>query len=117
MRLLLSVLPARRHIRTGLVQMPQGVASEPIGRIHNQPVTPASAAQSEVTSITVRSARSNAAVAPPGTAARPARTAFKALLACAGAIPARGREKPANSTRPHPATANKPATPRNALLT
>src|SRR5882757_4439563 len=83
----------------------------------NQPTTPPSAADDAVTSITKRSARSNADVAPAATSACPASTAFNASLACAGAAPARLCEKLANSTAPNAATANRPATRATALLT
>src|SRR5712671_4727560 len=57
-----------------LLKMSQCAGSEPAGRIHSQPATPPSAAQSAVTSITVRNARSNAAIAPSVTPACPANT-------------------------------------------
>src|SRR5258708_22077905 len=56
-------------------------------------------------------------MAPSGTLACPASTAFNASLGCAGGIRARWGEKLANNTVPSAATANRPATRATALLT
>src|SRR5258708_7639759 len=107
----------RSAVQCDLLKMSQCAGSESAGRIRSQPATPPSAAQSAVTSITVRNARSNAAIAPSVTPAWPARTAFNASLARAGGSPARWCEKLANNTAPSAATAKRPATRATALLT
>src|SRR3982075_3049544 len=98
------------------LKMSQCAGSEPAGRIHSQPETPPSAAQRAVTTITVRTARSTAAIAPSVTPACPANTAFNTSLACAGGSPARWCEKPANNTAPRAATAKRLGTRGNGVL-
>src|SRR5882757_154629 len=62
-------------------KMSQRSGSAAVGRTQSQPAMPASIAQSAVTSITLRKARSNAAMAAWGTPSCPANTAFNVSLA------------------------------------
>src|SRR5258706_8962482 len=93
----------------------QRAASEPMGRVHSQPPTPPSTAENAPINITLRNARSNAAMTLSSTPASPASTAFTASLACAGGAVTEW-EKLANSTAPSAATAKRPATRARALL-
>jgi hypothetical protein len=67
----------------------QRAACEPIGRIHNLRRIPPNKEQSAATCNTMRSARSNAAVAAWAMPACPASIAFSASLACARGASAR----------------------------